>query len=110
MHKAVTISAEVVGTVNRLLAERGKTQTAGENFPAFVARGLAIAPRRARAFLGALQDGNSIQDAMLIVGIESKIAGIESSIPKLTLLVRIARAIGSLLGSAVAKGSYVLHR
>jgi Cys-tRNA synthase (O-phospho-L-seryl-tRNA:Cys-tRNA synthase) len=92
----MTLSAELVADVKKLLAERGKTQSRGESLEAYVKRGLGVTPRNARAFLGALEDGYSVDDAMLIAGIEMKI-------PEVSRLTRMARAIGAWLGSAMAR-------
>jgi hypothetical protein len=92
----MVFSTETISQVNKLLAERGKTQARGERLEAYVRRGLGLTAKNARAFLGALQDGYSMEDAMLLAGIEAKIA-------RVSLLTRIARAIGGALGTAVAK-------
>jgi hypothetical protein len=90
------INAEVISAVRELLLNRGKKQLPDEELGDFVARGLGITPKQANAFLRALNDGNSIEDAQLI-------AGIESSIPEAGLLVEIGRAVGAALGRIAAK-------
>lgn len=90
------LSSEVVTSVTDLLAQRGRTQAENEGFDDFVRRGLQITPKHARAFLRLLQDGNSVEDAMLIAGIEEKVTN-------LSRLAIIARSIGAAIGTAVAK-------
>jgi hypothetical protein len=90
------IGKEVASEVRELLLSRGVQQLEGEDLADFVARGLGITAKQAKAFLGALNDGNSIEDAQLI-------AGIESNIPAASLLVEIGRTIGAALGKLAAK-------
>src|SRR4051794_9936244 len=103
------MSAETVADVTRILAERGRTQANGEDFSAFVARGFELPRKVARAFLGALQDGNLLEDAMLIAGIDSAIPRIRPT-TRVPLLIRIARVIGAGLGTAVARYSVLVNR
>ncbi|MCU1328774.1 MAG: hypothetical protein JWN34_4144 [Bryobacterales bacterium] len=79
-----------------MLMQRGKIRAEGEDYVHFVSRGFEITPKNARALLRLLQDGNPIEDAMLIIGIESKVQ-------ELTRLTRIARAIGAAFGTFVAR-------
>jgi len=90
------ITAEVEKAVQELLHTRGLKQEPGEKMGDFVARGLGITSKQANAFLAALNDGNSIEDARLV-------AGIESSAPQMGLLVEIGRAVGLALGTVAAK-------
>jgi hypothetical protein len=90
------ITAEVEAAVQNLLHERGLKQLPDEQLGDFVARGLGITAKQANAFLAAINDGNTIEDAQLI-------AGIESSIPQAGLLVEIGRTIGAALGRITAK-------
>src|SRR4051812_14378071 len=90
------ITAEVEAAVQALLHERGLKARTGEKLGDFVARGLGITDKQATAFLAALNDGNTVEDAQLI-------AGIESSIPQIGLLQEIGRVIGTTLGKIAAK-------
>jgi hypothetical protein len=90
------ITAEVESAVHKLLHERGLKQEKSENLGDFVARGLGISAKQANAFLAALNDGNSVEDAQLV-------AGIESSIPQMALLTEIGRTIGAALGKIAAR-------
>jgi hypothetical protein len=85
------ISVEVEAAVQRLLHAHGLKQLPDERLGDFVARGLDITPKQANAFLAALNDGNTVEEAQLL-------AGIESSIPQAPLLVEIGRTIGGTLG------------
>ena len=90
------ISAEVEVAVQQLLHGRGLKQREGEKLGDFIARGLGISPKQANGFLAALNDGSSVEEAQLI-------AGIESSIPEMPLLVDIGRTIGTALGKVAAR-------
>jgi hypothetical protein len=84
------ITVEVESAVHELLHERGLKQKKDEKLGDFVARGLGVSAKQANAFLAALNDGNSLEDAQLI-------AGIEAEHPEQGLLVEIGRRIGSAL-------------
>ena len=90
------ISVEVEAAILHLLHDHGLKQLPDEKLGDFVARGLDITAKQANAFLAALNDGNTIEDAQLI-------AGIESSHPKTPLLVEMGRTIGSTLGKIASK-------
>jgi len=96
------ITAEVESAVHQLLHERGLKQSPDEKLGDFVARGLGISSKQANAFLAALNDGNSVEDAKLI-------AGIESSIAEMPLLAEIGRTIGATLGKIAARLKPVLQ-
>ena len=87
---------EALTEVADLLAQRGKTQIKGESLERFVSRGLSIAPKKARAFLTALHDGNSAEDALLLIGIGGKL-------PVMSIHSKLARVVGSALGSIMAR-------
>lgn len=90
------ISAEVISAVRELMLDRGMQQKPDEELGDFVARGLGISAKQANAFLGAVNDGNSVEDALLI-------AGIDAGLPASSVLVDIGRAIGAALGKVTAK-------
>ena len=85
------ITANVVQAVQELLKERGIEQRPGERLGDYVARGLGITDAQAEAFLEAVHDGASIEDA------ERK-AGITVDRDQRVMLTDIAVAIGNALG------------
>ena len=85
------ITANVIRAVQDLLKERGIEQRPNERLGDYVARGLGISDGEAEAFLEAVHDGASIEEA------ERK-AGIQVEPAHRSLLTDIARAIGSALG------------
>ena len=90
------ITAQVEVAVRNLLQDRGLKQLPNENLGDFVARGLGITAKQANAFLAAINDGNTIEEAQ-------SMAGIESGLPQGGLLVEIGRAIGAAIGKITAK-------
>ena len=85
------IAANVVHAVQELLQERGIEQRPGERLGDYVARGLRISDAQADAFLEAVHDGASIDEAETRAGIT-----VESA--QRPLLTDIAVAIGAALG------------
>jgi hypothetical protein len=85
------ITANVVRAVEDLLKERGIDQREGERLGDYVARGLNISEAEASAFLEAVHEGATIEQAQVR-------AGIVVDGPTGGLLTDIARAIGSALG------------
>lgn len=85
------ITANVIRAVQDLLKERGIEQRPNERLGDYVARGLGVSDAEAEAFLEALHDGASLDEA------ERK-AGIHIEPAHRSLLADIARAIGSALG------------
>jgi hypothetical protein len=85
------ITANVVRAVQDLLKERGIEQRPDERLGDYVARGLGVSDAEATAFLDALNEGASVEEAQAKSGIEVGGAG-------QPLLNDIARAIGIALG------------
>ena len=85
------IDANVVKAVQELLINRGIEQRPDESVGDYIARGLGISDAKAQAFIEYLHGGASIEEAKTRAGIE-----IEGTAH--TLLIDIARAIGSALG------------
>jgi hypothetical protein len=85
------IHAETVKAINELLRERGIQQKENERLGDYVARGLRISESQAQAFLDALHEGESAEQAR-------DRAGIPPEVPRDALLLEIARAVGSALG------------
>jgi len=85
------ITANVVQAVQELLKERGIVQEPNERLGDYVARGLGISDAQAEAFLDAVHDGASIEDA-------ERQAGITVDLPQRALLSDIAVTIGTALG------------
>jgi hypothetical protein len=85
------ITANVIRAVQDLLKERGIEQRPNERLGDYVARGLGISDSEAEAFLEAVHDGASIEEA------EQK-TGISIATAHRPLLIDIARAIGAAMG------------
>jgi hypothetical protein len=85
------IAANVVSAVQELLTERGIEQRSGERLGDYVARGLGISDAQAEAFLQAVHDGATVEEAAAQAGIT-----LESA--QRPLLTDIAVAIGAALG------------
>lgn len=85
------VNPTVIQAVHVLLQQRGIQQHSAERLGDYVARGLRISPSQAEVLLEALDRGCSIEAAQREAGIF--VQGDEES-----LLVEIARAIGSALG------------
>jgi hypothetical protein len=85
------IAANVVHAVQELLTQRGIEQRPNERLGDYVARGLGISNAQAEAFLDALHDGATVDEA------EAK-AGITVAPAHRTLLTDIAVTIGTALG------------
>jgi hypothetical protein len=86
------ITANVVRAVEDLLKERGIEQREGERLGDYVARGLNLSEAEAAEFLEHVHNGDTVEEAQRKAGI-SVDAG-----PRGTLLVDIARTIGTALG------------
>jgi hypothetical protein len=85
------ITANVIRAVQDLLNERGIEQRTNERLGDYVARGLGISDSKAEAFLQAVHDGASIEEAEQQTGINIETA-------HRPLLIEIARAIGVAMG------------
>ena len=85
------INAPVVSAVQDLLKERGVEERAGERLADFVARGLGISDAEAEAFLQRVHDGATVEQAQAE-------AGIRVEEKEQSMLVDIARVIGTALG------------
>lgn len=90
------IHAESVKAIQKLLHERGIQQEKNENSGDYVARGLGVSDSQAQAFLEALHDGRTVDEAR-------DIARIPDHAHASGLLVEIARVIGSTLGQITQK-------
>jgi len=86
------IHAESVKAVQELLVERGVEKREGERWGDYVARGLDVSEGQAEAFLEALDENRSVEDACAVAGISPDRAGGQ-------MLQDVARAIGRVLGS-----------
>jgi hypothetical protein len=86
------VSAEAIKGVNDLLRERGIEQKPGERVVDYVARGLRITAQQADVLLIAMHSGESVDEAVVLAGIDP------ASIADRDLLTRLARAVGSALG------------
>jgi hypothetical protein len=91
--KALTnmITGNFVKAVQELLQERGIEQRSGERLGDYVARGLGISDAQADAFLEAVHDGATVEEAEAQVGITVETA-------HRGLLTDIAATIGTALG------------
>jgi hypothetical protein len=85
------IDASVLKAVQELLIDRGIPQKPDERIGDYIARGLGVSDAKANAFIEYLHEGASVQEAKARAGLEIEGAGH-------TLLIDIARAIGSALG------------
>ncbi|MDZ4796774.1 MAG: hypothetical protein SGI92_01325 [Bryobacteraceae bacterium] len=85
------ITANVIKAVHETLQERGIEQRPDERLGDYVARGLGVSDAKAEAFLQYVHDGDSAEEA-------KQKAGIETADPQNTLLIDIARVIGTALG------------
>lgn len=90
------VNAEVIKGVNQLLVDAGVQPKPDESFGDFVARGLGISARQAEVLLTALHDGATVDEAVLKAGVEP--ANVDQD-----LLRKVARLIGSTLGSIASK-------
>jgi hypothetical protein len=86
------IHAEAVKAVQELLVERGIEPREDERWGDYVARGLGVSDTQAEAFLYALDQNKTIDEACAD-------AGISADRGEDGLLADIARAIGRALGS-----------
>jgi hypothetical protein len=86
------INANTVRAIQELLLERGIEQKPGERIGDYVSRGLDISPAESEAFLEALREGCTVEEAQ-------QRAGIAVQSGKHELLIDIARAIGAALGN-----------
>ena len=86
------IHAEAVKAVQELLVERGIEPRQDERWGDYVARGLDMSDPQAEAFLYALDQNQSVEEACVE-------AGISADRGKEGMLSDIARAIGRALGS-----------
>lgn len=81
------IEAETVKAVQQLLQRRGIQQHSNEPLGDYVARGLRVSAGKAAAFLDALHNGSTIEEARRTAGIHDA-----------RMLFRISRAAGVTLG------------
>jgi fructose-1-phosphate kinase PfkB-like protein len=86
------VSAEAIKGVNDLLRERGIEQKPNERVADYVARGLGITAQQADVLLQAMHSGVSVDEAVVLAGIDP------ASITDRDLLTRLARVVGSALG------------
>jgi hypothetical protein len=86
------IHAEAVKAVQELLVERGIEPRQDERWGDYVARGLDMSDPQAEAFLYALDQNQSVEEACAA-------AGISPDRGKEGMLSDIARAIGRAIGS-----------
>jgi hypothetical protein len=86
------INANTIKAVQELLVKRGIEQKPGESLGDYVSRGLDISPAEAEAFLEALREGCTVEEAQQRAGITVKSANED-------LLMELARAIGTTLGN-----------
>jgi len=86
------VSAEAIKGVNDLLRERGIEQKPNERVADYVARGLGITAQQADVLLQAMHSGVSVDEAVVLAGIDP------ASIADRDLLTRLARVVGSALG------------
>ena len=86
------VSAEAIKGVNDLLRERGIKQKPNERVADYVARGLGITAQQADVLLQAMHSGVSVDEAVVLAGIDP------ASIADRDLLTRLARVVGSALG------------
>jgi len=86
------VSAEAIKGVNDLLRERGIEQKPNERVADYVARGLGITAQQADVLLQAMHSGVSVDEAVVLAGIDPV------SITDRDLLTRLARVVGSALG------------
>jgi hypothetical protein len=92
------IHAEAVKAVQELLVERGIEPRENERWGDYVARGLDVSDTQAEAFLYALDQNKTIDQACAD-------AGIAPDRGKDGLLVDIARAVGRALGALNSRSS-----
>jgi hypothetical protein len=85
------VDANVVKAVQELLIDRGIKQASDESVGDYIARGLGVSDAKAQAFIEALHAGATVEEAKAQAGIDLGDSGN-------TLLIDIARAIGSALG------------
>jgi hypothetical protein len=88
------ISAEVIKGVQQVLGEHGSHQQVDERFGDFVARATGMSARQADIFLASLNDGATVEEAMLA-------AEIDPGTVSTSLLSKVAGAIGVALGRIV---------
>ena len=86
------VSAEAIKGVNDLLRERGIEQKPNERVADYIARGLGITAQQADVLLQAMHSGVSVDEAVVLAGIDP------ASITDRDLLTRLARVVGSALG------------
>ena len=86
------VSANVIKGVQELLEDRGIQPEPDETFEDTLARALGISRRQSDILLVSLHDGATVEEA-------AAAAEIDNSNSERDLLVRIARAIGSALGT-----------
>ena len=85
------IDANVVKAVQELLIQKGILQRPDERIGDYIARGLGVSDAKANAFIEHLRDGAAPEEAIAR-------AGIDNDGGNHTLLLDLARAIGSALG------------
>ena len=85
------IHAETVKAVQELLRDRGIEQHENESWGDYVARGLGVSAGQAEAFLEALHEGCTVEEAVRVTGISAP-AGNSA------VLKEIARTVGTALG------------
>ena len=86
------VSSNVIKGVQELLEDRGIHPKPEETFEDTLARALGISRRQSDILLVSLHDGATVEEA-------AAAAEIDNSNPERDLLIRIARAIGSALGT-----------
>jgi hypothetical protein len=86
------VSAEAIKGVNDLLREHGVEQKPKERVSDYVARGLGITPRQADVLLQSMHSGVSVDQAVVLAGINPTV------IKDNDLLTRLARVVGAALG------------
>ena len=93
------IHAETVKAVQELLRDRGIEQHENESWGDYVARGLGVSAGQAEAFLEALHEGCTVEEAVRVTGISAP-AGNSA------VLKEIARTVGTALGkiARITKG------
>ena len=86
------VNSNVIKGVQELLEDRGIQPEPDETFEDTLARALGISRRQSDILLLSLHDGATVEEA-------TAAAEIDNSNPERNLLIRIARAIGSALGT-----------
>jgi hypothetical protein len=90
------VNAEVIKGVHELMGDAGVQPAPNESFGDLVARGLGISARQAEVLLSALHDGATVDEAVAKAEVDP--ANVHQD-----LLKKVARLIGSSLGSIASK-------